>query len=254
MSESVVGLRVVVTGATKGIGKGIAMKFANAGCKVLFVGRCEEDGNEIVKSLQSLGCIAFFLKADVSLRVDCEIMASTAVNLMGGIDVIVANAGIYPQKMLSEIDDVDYDSVLGTNLKGAIMCVQACETSLIQSGCGRVILISSITGAITGMSGYSLYGASKAAMLGFMRSVALEFAPKAVTVNAILPGNILTEGLSAIGEEYISTMSASVPVGRLGSVDDIAHAALFLASRHSGFITGQTIVVDGGQVLPEANG
>ena len=128
------------------------------------------------------------------------------------------------------------------------MSVQACTPSLIQSVCGRIIIISSITGPITGMPGFSIYSASKAAMLGFMRSVALELAPKAVTINVILPGNILTEGLEGIGEEYMVTMAAAAHVGRLGSVDDITCTAMFLASRQFSFI-----VVDGGQTLQEAN-
>mmetsp|Transcript_12071 Transcript_12071/g.11713 ORF Transcript_12071/g.11713 Transcript_12071/m.11713 type:complete len:256 (+) Transcript_12071:128-895(+) len=246
------GLRVIVTGATKGIGKGIGIAYAKSGSSVLFVGRSEKLGELVVADLQRDGYKAFFLKADISLRQDCEKMADFAKEKFGGIDVIIANAGLMPKTLIEDITDNDFDEVFATNVKGAVMSVQVCAASLRESTNGRVILISSITGDITGMKGFSLYGATKAAMLGFMRSAALELASNGVTVNSILPGNIVTEGLLELGEDYLKSMAASVPLKRLGSVDDIANTAVFLGSRQAGFITGQTIVVDGGQVLPEA--
>jgi 3-oxoacyl-[acyl-carrier protein] reductase len=120
------------------------------------------------------------------------------------------------------------------------------------SGHGRVVVTSSITGPITGFPGWSHYGASKAGQLGFLRTVAIEMAPRQVTINAVMPGNIATEGLADMGEDYISGMEAAIPQHRLGSVEDIGYAALFLASDEAGYITGQTLVVDGGQVLPES--
>jgi 3-oxoacyl-[acyl-carrier protein] reductase len=122
------------------------------------------------------------------------------------------------------------------------------------AGGGRIILTSSITGPITGYPGWSHYGASKAGQLGFMRTAAIELAPRNITVNAVLPGNIFTEGLAGLGADYIASMEASIPLKRLGSVEDIANAALFLASEEAAYITGQTITVDGGQTLPESLG
>jgi len=130
--------------------------------------------------------------------------------------------------------------------------VQACTDALAASGHGRVVVTSSITGPVTGYPGWSHYGASKAAQLGFVRTACIELAPKGITVNAVLPGNIMTEGLAGMGEDYIAGMAASIPLGRIGDVADIGHAALFLATDEAGYITGQTIVVDGGQVLPES--
>jgi 3-oxoacyl-[acyl-carrier protein] reductase len=150
--------------------------------------------------------------------------------------------------------DEDLDTVLGTNLRGCILSVQACLPALQQSGRGRVILTSSITGPITGFPGWSHYGASKAGQLGFMRTAAIELAPHGITVNAVLPGNVITEGLVDLGEDYIQEMTASVPLRRLGTVDEIGYAALFLATDEAAYITGQSIVVDGGQVLPESMG
>ena len=142
--------------------------------------------------------------------------------------------------------------VLDVNVKGNIYSVQACLDALIASGCGRVILTSSITGPITGLPGWSHYGASKAAQLGFMRTAAIELAPHRITVNAVLPGNILTEGLKELGEEYLAGMARAIPAGALGTPEDIGYAAAFLASDEAGYITGQAIAVDGGQVLPES--
>ena len=141
---------------------------------------------------------------------------------------------------------------MATNLKGAFLTVKACLPYLKKSDQGRIVLTSSITGPITGFPGWSHYGATKAGQLGFMRTASIELAKYGVTINAILPGNILTEGLAALGPEYQRSMAASIPLGRLGTVEDVGYAALFLASKEAGYITGQTIVVDGGQILPES--
>ena len=145
------------------------------------------------------------------------------------------------------------DQVLGVNLKGTIFSVQACLPELARSGRGRIILTSSITGPITGYPGWTAYGASKAGQLGFLRTAAIELAPSHITVNAVLPGNIITEGLAELGPDYAAKMAVAIPLRELGRVDDIGFAALFLATEEAGYITGQTIVVDGGQVLPETS-
>ena len=187
MFTPITGRAVVVTGATRGIGKGIARVFASSGARVLIVGRDEKAARATVDELSAGGAEASCVLADVSSREDCKRMADTAVQRMGGIDVLCANAGIFP--------DV---------------------------------------------------------RLGFMRTAAIELAPSGITVNAVLPGNVITEGLADLGEAYIRQMAASIPMRRLGTVDEIGHTALFLATDEAGFITGQTIDVDGGQVLPES--
>jgi 3-oxoacyl-[acyl-carrier protein] reductase len=144
------------------------------------------------------------------------------------------------------------NEIMGVNVNGTFYTVQACLDALIASGTGRVILTSSITGPITGYPGWSHYGATKAAQLGFMRTAAIELAPQGITVNAVLPGNILTEGLAENGEDYIAAMVRSIPAGALGTPEDIGHLAAFLATREAAYITGQAIAVDGGQVLPES--
>ena len=252
MFTSIAGRAAVVTGATRGIGKGIARVFAGAGARVLIVGRDAEAAKATVAELSATGAEASYLLADVSRREDCQRIAEAAAERFGGIDVLCANAGIFPAAPLAEMTDENIDEVLGTNLRGTILSVQACLPALAASGHGRVVLTSSITGPITGFPGWAHYGASKAGQLGFLRTAAIELAASGVTINAVLPGNIVTEGLDELGEEYQAQMAASIPLRRLGTVEEIGHAALFLATDEAGYITGQTIVVDGGQVLPES--
>jgi 3-oxoacyl-[acyl-carrier protein] reductase len=252
MFTSIAGRAVVVTGGTRGIGKGIAKVFAGAGARVLIVGRDAEAAKAAVTEVSAGGAEISHVLADVSRREDCERIAATATQRLGGIDVLCANAGIFPAAPLAEMTDQDIEEVLGTNLKGTILSVQACLNQLAASGRGRVILTSSITGPITGFPGWAHYGASKAGQLGFLRTAAIELAASGITVNAVLPGNIVTEGLDELGAEYQAQMAAAIPLRRLGTVEEIGYAALFLATAEAGYITGQTIVVDGGQVLPES--
>jgi 3-oxoacyl-[acyl-carrier protein] reductase len=166
---------------------------------------------------------------------------------------VCANAGIFPSGRLEDLTPEDIEQVLGVNFKGTVFMVQAALSALAASGHGRVIITSSITGPITGYPGWSHYGASKAAQLGFLRTAAMELAPKKITINAVLPGNIITEGLIDMGEEYMQQMASAIPAGRLGSVADIGNAALFFATDEAAYITGQSLVVDGGQILPESH-
>jgi len=247
MFTSVAGRAVVVTGGSRGIGKGIAAVFARAGARVLITGRDEAVGQAAAREVG-----AAFIAADVASKAGCERAAAAAADQLGGIDVLCANAGIFPGARLADMTEADIDRVLGTNLKGTILTVQACLPQLAASGRGRVIVTSSITGPITGYPGWTHYGASKAGQLGFMRTAAIELAASGITVNAVLPGNIATEGLDLMGADYQAAMIAAIPMRKLGSVDDIGYAALFLATDEAAYITGQTIVVDGGQVLPES--
>jgi 3-oxoacyl-[acyl-carrier protein] reductase len=252
MFTSIAGRSVIVTGGSKGIGKGIAKVFADAGAQVLIAARDEAGAAAAAAELSSGGASVSFVVADMRHRDEAQRMAATAVERHGGIDILCANAGIFPDKRLTDMTEADWDLVMDTNVKGTMWSVQACIDALAASGHGRVVITSSITGPITGYPGWSHYGASKAAQLGFLRTACIELAPKDITVNAVLPGNIMTEGLAGMGDEYIAGMAGSIPLGRIGDVADIGHAALFLASDEAGYITGQTIVVDGGQVLPES--
>jgi len=249
MLTSITGRSVIVTGASKGIGKGIAKVFANQGAKVLVVSRNLEEAEACAKELGN-GASGF--SADISNWEQSQAMAQAAVDRNGGLDVLCANAGIYPQTNIEDMDPDEWDHVMGTNLRGTFLSVKACLSHLKKSDQGRVILTSSITGPETGFPGWSHYGASKSGQLGFMRTACIELAKDAITMNAVLPGNIYTEGLDELGDDYLATMAASIPLKKIGAVEDIGNAALFLASKEANYITGQTIIVDGGQILPES--
>jgi 3-oxoacyl-[acyl-carrier protein] reductase len=244
---------VIVTGASKGIGKGIARVFAGNGAKVLLVARDLAKATAAALEIGASGGIASAVAADVSNPEDCRRMAAAAIERHGGIDIVCSNAGVFPAARLGEMSAADWDQVLDINLKGTFLTVDACLPALKARGKGRIIVTSSITGPITGYPGWSHYAASKAGQLGFVRTAAIELAASNITVNAVLPGNILTEGMETLGPEYIARMTSASPQRRLGSVEDVAYAVLFLASDEAGYISGQTIVVDGGQVLPESH-
>jgi 3-oxoacyl-[acyl-carrier protein] reductase len=202
--------------------------------------------------LRGSGGIATFCRGDVTKQADMEEAVAMVVAAFGGIDILCANAGIYPSATLEEMSERTWDDVFATNLKGMLFSSKAALPYLKQSTAGRIVLTSSITGPFTGYPGWSHYGATKAGMVGFMRTAALELARFRITINAVLPGNVLTEGVRDLGQEYIHATTASIPLKRLGTVEEVGHAVAFLASEEAGFITGQTLVVDGGQTLPES--
>lgn len=249
MLQSLQGKTVLVTGGSRGIGKGIAKRFGEVGLNVLVVSRNLADAEAVAAEI---GDNASGYAADVSDGAACDAMAQVALDRYGAIDVLCANAGVFPSAKLGEMTAADFDHVINTNLKSTFLSVTSVLPAMAKAGGGRIIITSSITGPITGFPGWSHYGASKAGQLGFMRTAAIELAPKGITVNAVMPGNIATEGLDGMGEDYIASMEASIPLKRLGTVADIANAALFFASNEAGYITGQQIVVDGGQILPES--
>ncbi|MGV0739402.1 3-oxoacyl-ACP reductase FabG [Mycobacterium syngnathidarum] len=253
MFASLQGRSAIVTGGSKGIGRGFAQTFANAGVHVLITGRNQSDLDEAVAALADTPGRVSALRADVTSPEDARGVVDTAVERHGGLDIVCANAGIFPSGRLEDLTPDDIDQVLSVNFKGTVYIVQAALAALTASGHGRVVITSSITGPITGYPGWSHYGASKAAQLGFLRTAAMELAPKKITVNAVLPGNIITEGLIEMGEDYQNQMASAVPAGRLGSVADIGNAALFFATDEAAYITGQSLVVDGGQILPESH-
>ncbi len=252
MLTSIKGRSVIVTGASKGIGKGIARVFARQGAKVMIAARGAADGRKAVKELVAAGCTAEFKKCDVTDFDDVRKLVAHTVKKFGGVDVLCSNAGIFPQAKMLDMSPEDWDHVLNTNLKSTFLCVKAVIPAMHKAGGGRIVVTSSITGPITGFPGWTHYGASKAGQLGFIRTAAIELAKYGITINAVLPGNIVTEGLEGLGADYLATMAASIPLKRLGSVEDIGNAALFFASKEAGYITGQTVVVDGGQTLPES--
>jgi len=251
MLSSIAGKTVLVTGGSKGIGRGIAKVFGAQGAKVMIAARDEKAAKETVAEIQTRGTAAYHL-TDVSHWDSVLELANATESAFGGIDILCANAGIFPQKKITDLTEEDWDNVLATNLKSTFLCTKACIPYFEKAAKGRVIVTSSITGPVTGYPGWSHYGASKAGQLGFLKTAAMELARYNTTINAVMPGNILTEGLQNLGEAYLAQMASSIPLKRLGTVEDVANAALFFASDEAGYITGQQIIVDGGQTLPES--
>lgn len=249
MLTSIEGKTAVVTGGSKGIGKGIATVLGRHGVNVLVVSRTLEDAEA---AAETIGPNAAAFACDISSWDECQAMAAEASRVFGGIDILCSNAGIFPQTSIEEMSPEEWDEVMATNLRGNFLSIKASLPKLKESTQGRVILTSSITGPLTGFPGWSHYGASKAGQIGLLRTACIELAKYNVTINAILPGNIVTEGLDGLGQDYLDTMAASIPLRKLGSVEDIGNAALFLASKEAAYITGQTLVVDGGQTQPES--
>lgn len=249
MLTSVKGKSVIVTGGSKGIGRGIAQVFARQGAKVTLAARGEE---ALKKAAQEMGDNVRYELCDVSDWKSMQQMVDSTAKAQGGIDIMCANAGVFPQTKMVDMDPEEWDRVMACNLRSAFLSVKACIPHFEKAGKGRVVLTSSITGPVTGFPGWTHYGASKAGQLGFLKTAAMELARYNTTINAVMPGNIYTEGLQDLGESYLKTMAASIPLKRLGAIEDIGNAALFFASDEAGYITGQQIIVDGGQTLPES--
>nr|HMN85852.1 SDR family oxidoreductase [Bauldia sp.] len=185
---------------------------------------------------------------------DAERAVAATVDAFGGLDILVQNAGIYPWTLIEKIDPEEWDKVLAVNLKGTFLAARAAVKPMKASRAGRMIFTSSITGPKVSSPGHGHYSASKAGINGFIRAAAIEFSGYGITVNGVEPGNILTEGMKAHrSAAFIKSMEDAVPLGRLGTPRDVANAFLFLASDEAAYITGVTIVVDGGQILPEGS-
>ena len=236
---------VLITGVGGGIGHACAHHFAEKGWRVIGVDRadCRED----------FPASGYFIKADISHPEATEVIFKEVKNFHPSLDVLVNNAAVQVAKPLVETTVEEWDAVMGVNLRGCFLAIQACARPMRAERYGRIVLTGSITGPRVAQPGHGHYSASKAGINGLIRAAAIELAPDGITVNGIEPGNIMTEGMRAErSPEYVAAMAASVPLGRLGTPRDVAHAVLFLASDEAAYVTGTTIVVDGGQILPEA--
>ena len=252
MAITLQGKAAIVTGAGRGIGKGIAAVFAKEGARVLVVNRSADAGQTTTEEIVAAGGEASFLKANVKDRTDMERMAATCIERYGAIDILCANAGVFPTSHIVDMTDEVWDDVLDTNLKGVFYGVRACIPQMKAQTQGRIVVISSITGPNVGWPGLSHYMASKGGVNAFVIGAALELAKHNITVNAISPGTIMTQGLMELGGDHVNEITAIIPAGYIGETEDIAYAAVYLASDQARYITGQALVLDGGQILPES--
>lgn len=244
---------VIVTGASRGIGRGIATLYAEEGASVVLVGRDELQLKAVQASIQSNQGDAIIVQADVSSPKDMQRMIDDTLSQYGKIDVLCHNAGIYPHARLEDMTLEQWQKVIDVNLTGTFLAIKACLPAMKAQGHGKIVVISSISGPQTALPGYSHYTASKGGVAGFIKTAAVELAKYKININAIEPGNIMTEGLSVTGSEHLDNMIRAVPLGRLGTPEDIAYATLFLSSKEASYITGQSLIIDGGQTLPESH-
>ncbi|MDG2366657.1 MAG: 3-oxoacyl-[acyl-carrier-protein] reductase [Candidatus Marinimicrobia bacterium] len=238
----------VVTGASRGIGKEIAKIYAKAGAHVSCVSRNKDTLNNVVESIVSLGGTASMNAFDVSNFDEFQNNINDIISEYGAIDILVNNAGITIDKLIMRMNEDDWNKVLDINLKGAFNGIKSVTRTMMKARFGRIINISSVVG-LTGNSGQANYAASKAGLIGLSKASAKELSSRGITVNCIAPGYIETDMTADITDENKENLYLQIPLGRIGSPKDIATAALFLASDEAGYITGQTITVDGGMVM-----
>ena len=238
---------VIVTGAGKGIGRGIAHTFAKDGYSVVVSDINYEECLTVVSEIEALGKKAIAVKCDVSLKAEVENLVAETMKEFSRLDVLVNNAGIFPFIPFMEMTEENWDKVIDVNLKSIFLCSQEAVKNMKEGG--KIVNISSIAGSV-GFSGLTHYCASKGGLNGMIRALALELAEKKINVNNVAPGAIETPGVTgALSEEARQQYISIIPAARMGQPEDIAAATLFLASDGADYITGQTLVVDGGFIL-----
>ncbi|HSH95370.1 MAG TPA: 3-oxoacyl-[acyl-carrier-protein] reductase [Roseimicrobium sp.] len=238
----------VVTGAGRGIGRAIALKFASEGADVVCVSRTLENSEKVAAEIRALGRKAWAHSLDVA---DSAAVAAAGEKILaecGKVDILVNNAGVTRDGLLMRMSDEDWDAVLNTNLKGAFSFTKAFARAFIKQRSGRIINVASVIGLI-GNAGQANYAASKAGLIGFTKSVARELASRGITVNALAPGFVETDMTSVLKPEMREQLLKQIPLNSFGQSDDVANAALFLASPSARYITGQVLAVDGGMVM-----
>jgi 3-oxoacyl-[acyl-carrier protein] reductase len=238
----------VVTGAGRGIGRAIALKFAAEGADLVCVSRTLENSEKVASEVRAAGRKAWAFAVDVAdsaavSKAGDEILAQAV-----RVDILVNNAGVTRDGLLMRMKDEDWDTVLNTNLRGAFLFTRAFTRALFKQRSGTIINVASVIGLI-GNAGQANYAASKAALIGFTKSIAREFAPRGITANALAPGFVETDMTSSLNEEIRVGILKQIPLAKFGQPEDIANAALFLASPSARYITGQVLTVDGGMVM-----
>ena len=238
----------VVTGASRGIGRAIALKLAEAGASVVVTATTQQGAEKTAAEITAAGGKALAVKVDVSVAAEVEGLFKEAVGAFGKLDILVNNAGITKDGLLLRMKEADWDAVLDVNLKGSFNCTREAAKVMSKARYGRIVNVSSVVGEM-GNPGQANYCASKAGMIGLTKSVARELAKRNVTVNAVTPGFIETDMTAELSEKTREALQEQIPMGRLGSADDIAGAVLFLVSDSAAYITGHVLSVNGGMYM-----
>ena len=238
----------VVTGASRGIGRSMAETYARAGAHVICVSRNEDTLNVVADGIKSNGGSASVTAINVSNLEEFQNLIKDTTDTYGSVDILVNNAGITRDTLIVRMSEEDWDTVIDVNLKGAFNGIKAVTRTMMKQRFGRIINISSVVG-LTGNAGQVNYAASKAGLIGLTKATAKEIGSRGITVNCIAPGYIATDMTGQMDDKAKDLLISQIPLGRIGSPDDIAATALFLASDEAGYITGQTITVDGGMVM-----
>ncbi|MFK7804552.1 MAG: SDR family oxidoreductase [Anaerolineae bacterium] len=242
----------IVTGSGQGIGESIAKVFANAGATVVVATRTAANGQATVDDILAAGGQASFYQVDVGTSVACAELVAHTIKQHGKLDIMVHNAAVFGRHKIEEMPDEALSHSLDVNLKACFWLTKYAIPHIRQQGGGRILVTSSVTGPRVAMAGNSHYGAGKAGVNGFIRGAALEYAQENITVNGVEPGLIYTSTMDPEADGHgIEAVEAFIPMRRMGDPDDVAYAMLYLASDQASYVTGQTIVVDGGGLLPE---
>jgi 3-oxoacyl-[acyl-carrier protein] reductase len=238
----------LITGGARGIGRAIALCFAKEGADIVIWDVNIQEAEKTSQDIQALGSKAFAQAVDVTDYEKVEEATNKILDKYGKVDILVNNAGITKDNLLLRMSEADWDAVLDVNLKGTFNCTKSVSKAMLKQRLGRIINIASIIGII-GNAGQANYSASKAGIIALTKTTAKELASRNINVNAVAPGFIQTEMTAKLPKDVKEKMQGAIPAGRFGSPDDVAKACLFLASEEAGYITGQTIVVDGGMVM-----
>ena len=243
------GKAAIVTGASRGIGREIALHLANEGAKVVVnYSGSKDKADEVVELIKNAGGEAFAVQADVSNQESVKKMIDETIATFGSIDILVNNAGITRDNLLMRMKEEEWDDVININLKGVFLCTKGVTRQMMRQRAGKIVNVASIVG-VSGNPGQANYVAAKAGVIGLTKTTAKELATRNINVNAVAPGFITTDMTEALSEDVQKQMLANIPLGKLGSPENVAKTVLFLLSEDAAYITGQTIHVDGGMVM-----
>lgn len=237
---------VLVTGGTRGIGRACAQKFAHEGASVALCGRTKESADAAAAEIaKATGASVSGYQADIANSEEVDALVARVTAELGGLHVLVNNAGIAKDGLLMRMKNDDWDAVLRTNLNGVFYCCRAASRGMIKQRFGRIVNLSSIVG-LRGQAGQTNYAAAKAGIVGFTKALAQELASRSITANVVAPGYIDTDMTSGLGEKAVEEMTKRIPLGRPGTADEVAAAVAFLASDEAAYITGHVLCIDGG--------